>query len=177
VEKIGRGADGGYYTGQGTDVAADLCKVDLLVDAIREAGGVTIGIGDLGNEIGMAALAGTIAAHVPGGRKITCVVPTDVLLVAGCSNWGAYAIAAAMAGQTKNLSLMHTAEIEREMIAECCRAGGVDGFSTGPTMEVDGAPWQTHAAFVQLLRDVVEISISTRKPERHRFEAFEGLES
>lgn len=176
VEKIGRAADGGYYTGQATDVSSDLCKVDLLVDAVREHGRLTVGIGDLGNEIGMAPLASTIAEYVPRGKTITCAVPTDVFLVAGCSNWGAYAIIAALAGLARDASLLHSAETEREMIAECCRAGGVDGFSTGPTMEVDGASWQTHAAFVQLLRDVVEISISTRKPERHRFEGFEGLE-
>lgn len=173
VEKIGRASDGAYCTGQGNDVADHLSKIDFLVEEISKYGGLTIGIGDLGNEIGMGCIGETIHATVPLGSRIATVVPTDILIVAGCSNWGAYGICAALAGQEKNLDLIHTAEMEREMILACCRAGGVDGFSTGPTGEVDGASWQTHAAFVQLLRDIVAISISTRRPERHRFEGVE----
>jgi hypothetical protein len=170
IEKIGRAADGCYYSGPGNDNSAYLAKVDLLVDAIREAGGVTIGIGDLGNEIGMACVAETLAALLPQGKTIATVVPTDVAVVAATSNWGAYAVCAALAGLERNASLVHTGELERDMIYECCRGGGVDGHSTAPTMEVDGAAWTTHAAFVQLLHDMVEISISVRDSERMRFE-------
>jgi hypothetical protein len=170
IEKVGRAADGGYYTGLGTDVAQHLAKIDLLVDAVREAGGLTIGIGDLGTEIGCGNIADTVAAVVPGGAKIATVVSTDVLIVAGCSNWGAYGIAAALAGLEKNPRLVHTGEIEREMIVECCRAGGADSHSAAPTNEVDGAPWQTHATFVQLLHDVVELNVTTLQSERLRFE-------
>ncbi len=56
------------------------------------------------------------------------------------------------------------------MITECCLAGGVDGFSCGPTLEVDGASYRTHMAFVRLLRDVVAISIDSRRPARHQLE-------
>jgi hypothetical protein len=170
IEKIGRAADGGYYSGPGNDNSPYLCKVDLLVDAIREAGGVTVGIGDLGNEIGMACISESIASILPQGKTIASIVATDVLVLAATSNWGAYAVCAALAGLERNASLVHTAELERDMIFECCRAGGVDGHSTAPTMEIDGAPWTTHAAFVQLLHDMVEISISVRDSERMRFE-------
>jgi len=169
IEKIGRAADGNYYTGHGNDVSDTLSKVDLLFDAVRAQGGLTIGIGDLGNEIGFAGINEAMWDLVPNGQRLASSVAADFTIVGGCSNWGAYGLTAAMAGIHRNLDLMHNAELEREMIFECCRAGGVDGFSTGPTYEVDGANWRTHAAFVQLLRDVVEISIRTVKPERYRF--------
>ena len=35
--------------------------------------------------------------HIEGGPRIACVTPTDVLLTAGVSNWGGYAVAAATA--------------------------------------------------------------------------------
>src|SRR5262249_31925838 len=58
----------------------------------------TIGIGDGGNEIGMGKIAWeTIHRNVPNGGLIACRVPTDHLIVAGVSNWGAYALAAGVA--------------------------------------------------------------------------------
>jgi D-glutamate cyclase len=170
IEKIGRAKDGGYYTGRASVVTQELAKIDELVDIMNRQGALTIGVGDLGNEIGMGKIAAVVEAVVPGGQVFACAVPTEELLVAACSNWGAYAMTAALAGMERNLDLFHTAEIEREMISQCCRAGGVDGFSAAPTMEVDGAHWSTHAAFVQLLRDVVEISTNQRVPDRHRLE-------
>lgn len=170
VEKIGRASDGRYYTGQAGDVSSHLAKVDLLVDAIRDAGGLTVGIGDLGNEIGMAVIGDAVAEHLPLGSTIGCEVSTGSLVVAGCSNWGAYGVAAAIAALRRDVRLMHDWETEREMILQCCRAGATDGFSGAPTMEADGASWRTHAAFVQLLRDVVEISLDDRVPDRMRFE-------
>jgi hypothetical protein len=140
------------------------------VDEIRDNGGLTIGIGDLGNEMGFGNIYDTVVTETPKGNIIGCIVPTDILVVAGCSNWGAYGISAAIAAIRRDISILHTGDIEKEMIRECCLAGGVDGFSTGPTMEVDGASINTHADFVQLLRDIVEISMSKRKPERYRFE-------
>ncbi|CAG0949629.1 hypothetical protein ANRL3_00140 [Anaerolineae bacterium] len=177
IEKVGPAADGTYNTGMGNDIANDSAKVDLLVNAIQQAGGLTIGIGDLGNEIGMGRITDAIAMHIPLGRKIACVVPTDVLVVGGCSNWGGYGVTAALAGLERNANLIHNGEIEHAMISACCRAGGADGHSTGPTMEVDGASWKTHAAFVNLLHDVVEISIDTSKPERLRFEPEKSVQA
>lgn len=170
VEKIGRCAGGGYRTGSGTDVEPHLAKVDRLVDEARSRGVLTIGIGDLGNEIGMARIARAVVRLVKRGDIIASTVETDHLLVAACSNWGAYGLAAAMAAQTNTPAALHTGDLEARLIEACCQAGAVDGFSTGPTREVDGAGIRTHAAFVDLLGDVVRIGLDRRIPERHRIE-------
>jgi hypothetical protein len=170
VEKIGRSADGGYVTAYGTNVREHLAKIDLLVDAAREAGVLTIGIGDLGNEIGMGLIADAVAEYVPNGRSIASVVRTDCLIVGGCSNWGAYGVAASIAAMRRRVDLLHTPEIEREMILECCRAGAVDGLSAAPILAVDGLAWTIHATVVQLLRDLVVVSTDDRPTERQRFE-------
>src|SRR5438876_433702 len=58
----------------------------------------TIAIGDGGNEIGMGALSRPlIARHVAHGETIACVTPARHLIVAGVSNWGAYALLGALA--------------------------------------------------------------------------------
>ena len=63
-------------------------------------GVVTIGIGDGGNEIGMGSIPWTELARrlpEPHGGKIACRVPCDWTILAGVSNWGGYALAAAVA--------------------------------------------------------------------------------
>ena len=181
IEKIGRNRKGVYHTGQGNDVSSSLAKVDVLVDAARLAGAPTIGIGDLGNEIGMAGIEETVRRVSPHGDRcqcscragMACAVVTDHLIVAGVSNWGAYGLAAAMGAMDGKEEFLHAPELERDMIVACCRAGAVDGLSTGPTLEVDGIPWQTHTALVEMLRAVVRIGVAPRVPERHRFEVRE----
>jgi len=163
IDKIGPGRDGRYYTGHGTDISNHLCKVDLLFDAVRGKGGVTIGIGDFGNEIGLGAAAAVMAKGLVTDDRMACTVTSDGPIVAGCGNWGAYGIVAALAAMNLNHALLHAAEEERATIIACCRAGAVDGMSTAPTLEVDGAGWATHAAFVRLLRDLTALAIS-RKP-------------
>src|SRR5205807_1527308 len=64
----------------------------------RPPGLPTIGVGDGGNEIGMGKIPwDVIRRNVPNGGLIACRVPTDYLIVAGVSNWGAYALAAGVA--------------------------------------------------------------------------------
>lgn len=170
VEKIGPCEGGGYRTGSGTDVAESLAKVDLLFDAAREMDVLTVGIGDLGNEIGMAALADTVKQVVRKGDTLASAVHTTSTVVAACSNWGAYGVAAALAAIANSPEAIHTEDLEKRIVEASCLAGAVDGFSTGPTLEVDGAPLATHAAFVRLLNDVTLIALDRRTPERHLIE-------
>jgi hypothetical protein len=174
IEKIGPNRVGVYHTGPGSDVSDSLAKVDLLVAEASRAGVLTVGVGDLGNEIGFGLIEETVRELVPRanecqcpcGQGTACAVPVDCLVVAGVSNWGAYGIASALGALTRRPDLIHTAEIEREMIFECCRAGAVDGLSTGPTFAVDGQSWATHGNLVDLLRALVTTAVTERKFER-----------
>jgi hypothetical protein len=178
IEKIGRNRAGVYHSGLGSDMSNSLAKVDLLVEEAQRRGLLTIGIGDLGNEIGFGLIQDTVRQVVPRANKcqcpcqkgIACDVPVDCLVVAGVSNWGAYGVAAALAAMTSQPELIHTGDVEKEMIFECCRAGAVDGASTGPTFEVDGLSWKTHRKMVDLLREIVTIAILERRSERVAFE-------
>ena len=54
-------------------------------------------MGDGGNEIGMGRVEDyAIEGVVDHGENIACTVPTDQLVVAGTSNWGAHALVCAM---------------------------------------------------------------------------------
>ena len=82
---------------RGRDVTAATRPAHLLFEKMpwtMVGGRTTIGIGDGGNEIGMGKLSwATIRKNVPQGGEVACRVPTDYLIVAGVSNWGAYALA------------------------------------------------------------------------------------
>ena len=81
---------------RGYDISPFTAPAHLLFES-RPPGVVTIGIGDGGNEIGMGKLPWEVLrANIVLGGKIACRVPTQHLLVAGTSNWGAYALAAGL---------------------------------------------------------------------------------
>lgn len=169
IEKIGRNSNGVYCTGLGNDVSKDLCKVDLLVDYAREKDILTVGIGDLGNEIGFGNFQNLVESIVPF-PAIACTVATSRLVVAGVSNWGAYGVVAALAIKLENERFLHTSELEKMAIFASCSAGAVDGLSGGPTYEVDGLSYKTHMSIVRLLENIVQSGLAKNKVERLSFE-------
>ncbi len=110
----------------------------------------TIGIGDGGNEIGMGAipweeLDRRITSDYSG--LIPCRVATDWNIVAGTSNWGASALAAAVAllkGQTDILFQWQRAEQLKVLESIVDKANAVDGVTKQREPTVDGLPFLTY---------------------------------
>lgn len=179
IEKIGPNRQGVMHSGLGNDLTAWLGRGDQAVEVARAHGVPTIGIGDLGNEIGFGGIIDAVERHVPYGATCQCgcgggtasVLATDHLLVAGTSNWGAYALAAATAARMGHADLLHDGDDELAMLEAARRAGAVDGLSNGPTREVDGIPAAFHARWVDLLRDAARIGTDDRVSSRVAFEA------
>ncbi|WP_124800739.1 glutamate cyclase domain-containing protein [Paraburkholderia phosphatilytica] len=145
----------------------DVGHVYQLAECARKRGVLTIGIGDGGNEVGFGAVRDSITAvHPYGGRSlaghasgVVTVTATDVVVSASVSNWGAYAVAAALAARLRNADLLHSSKLDHELIAATVRAGARDGATSRADVAVDGIGWQGHAAFVELLRSVVNVSL------------------
>jgi D-glutamate cyclase len=84
---------GRNHTMRGRDITELTFPAHQLFEGPRDY--VTIGIGDGGNEIGMGKVPyPTVCRNIPNGDKVACRVATDHLIVAGVSNWGAWALAA-----------------------------------------------------------------------------------
>jgi hypothetical protein len=113
----------------------------------------TIGIGDGGNEIGMGKIPwNIIRRNIPNGGLIACRVPTDYLIVAGVSNWGAYGLAAGVSvlRGAKLPRELFDVERERELLRVMVEQGPlVDGVSGKPTVSVDGLPFERYAEPLQ----------------------------
>src|SRR5262249_41512170 len=119
----------------------------------------TIGIGDGGNEIGMGKIAwDTIHRNIPNGGLIACRVPTDFLIVAGVSNWGAYALAAGVAllRGVKLPAELFDPERERAILQAMVDAGPlVDGVTGKQTATVDGLSWEDYIRPLQEIGRIV----------------------
>jgi hypothetical protein len=146
---------GRCYSMSGFDLTPWTSPAHLLFEhaARQEPPIVTIGIGDGGNEVGMGKIPwDVIRRNIRGGAKIACRVPVDHLIVAGVSNWGAYALAAgvrALRGAPFDAELFNL-ERERQLLQMMVDFGPlVDGVSKQRTATVDGLTWEQYAAVLE----------------------------
>lgn len=109
----------------------------------------TIGIGDGGNEIGMGQIPWEdLVRRLPGeaAARIPCRIATDWTIVAGVSNWGGYALAAAtlwLRGQAELLR-DRTADQELQVLQQMVSQGpAVDGVTRQFEATMDGLPFLT----------------------------------
>lgn len=119
---------------------------------------VTIGIGDGGNEIGMGKIPhDTIARNIPNGAMIACRTATDHLIVAGISNWGAYALAAGvMLLRDRVDATLFDPENELRLLEHLVENGPlVDGVTGQRTATVDGLSFATYSQVFERIRDLL----------------------
>jgi D-glutamate cyclase len=167
IERAGPAADGNHYTMRGRDVSEHLPLAGplenwlALRNVVQHGSTVTaIGIGDGGNEIGMGKIPHeTIVKNIPNGDLIHCRVPTDHLIVAGVSNWGAYALAAGVyvLRGVKPPADLFDPDRERAILEVMVREGPlVDGVTGKQTATVDGLTWDEYAKPLVRIREILE---------------------
>jgi hypothetical protein len=155
IEKIGPNPVGIAHTASGKPTADNRARAEFLFDIGRERDIPSIGVGDNGNEIGFGRILDAVRRYKPAGETLGTRVATDVLLPANTSNWGAYAIEAAMAAVLGRADIMHTPDIERRMLEACVRTNAVDGSTGRHIMAVDGMPAEIHYAIVTMLGGIL----------------------
>ena len=162
LERVGPASDGRCHNMHGRDVTDEMVPVHGLFNVAlgRMHLVTTIGIGDGGNEIGMGKIpVEMIARNIPHGERIACRVPTHHLIVAGVSNWGAYALAAGVAvlrGQRLPASLFDV-ERERNLLRIMVEEGPlVDGVTGRQTVTVDGLAFEDYAEPLQRIGEILE---------------------
>jgi hypothetical protein len=162
VEKVGANAAGVYHNSAGHDISEQSAKTDELLDRLNDV--LTVAVGDGGNEVGMGVVEDAVREHVDHGRECQCpcnsgiaaTEEVDVLVPATVSNWGGYAIAAALDATIRaNTGALHDPETEIRMLDQCALAGGIDGIVGGTDGGCDGMPPESHAALVRLLNETI----------------------
>ncbi len=167
IERPGRAEDGRYYSMSAQDVTEHTAPIDdWFLAASRNNPGnspdaeiaedfageiVTVAIGDGGNEIGMGNVATRVRRDVPHGETIACIVPADHLIVAGVSNFGAYALAGALS-LLAGRDLLPTRRQAGEDILACVAAGACCGHTFRNEPLVDGLPLEASLEMLDRLR-------------------------
>ena len=152
VEKLGPNRRGVIHTMYGEDVTASQARTDRLFPLARRHGVLSVGIGDRGNEVGLGGLlAPGWRCACPCRGPIACAVRADRPVVAFSSNWGSYAVVAALAARLRQPHLLHRPASEGRMLRRLVEAGAVDGVTRRATLSVDGASLAVQMALVGLL--------------------------
>jgi D-glutamate cyclase-like, C-terminal len=132
IERPGLVADGTYRNYQNADFSAFNAKTDYLFNRHP----MSVGIGDGGNEIGMGNLR-DIMRRLEGLPPDPSVTTTSKLIIASCSNWGAYGLVAALSQLTAR-NLLPSVRQGREWVDRIVEVGAVDGLSGERKNWVDG---------------------------------------
>ena len=128
---------------RGLDVTGHVRPAHFLFE---KADVPTIGIGDGGNEIGMGTIGwDVIHQNIPQGGRIACRVATQHTIVAGVSNWGAWALAC-LWRKLAGIPPLPGVREESDILELMAREGPlVDGVTGRRLATVDGLAWYHHA--------------------------------
>lgn len=173
TETAGANISGEYHNAVGVNMTGIEAKQDNLFSGMQKLGVPAFAVGDLGNEIGMGTIEPHIRQFIPytGGNGtftgckcgcntgITAATKADFLITATVSDWGVYAVIAALAYILKDISIMHDAETEEMILRECCLSGMVD--MTGSLLPaIDGFSVEIEKQIVALMRSTVEYALN-----------------
>lgn len=163
VERIGWNVLREHHSGRGVRLSHLVAKLDPVFEVMHGRGLPTVGIGDLGNELGLGSIRPAVErataygakCECPCGAGMACAVPADVPVVAGVSEWGAYGVCAALAYLQADPDILHSPAQEEAMLRACASAGAIDGPTGRPLPWVDGIETEYHVQLVRQLHDVI----------------------
>lgn len=175
IERLGPNRKGLIHGATGLSYDPVHAKTQHLFEMAKDRKIKTIGIGDMGNEIGFGLIIEDVLKIAPFGAKCQCpcgmgmatTVATDVLISAAISNWGAYGISAGLAALLKRPEILHDPKTQARMLEACVMAGAVDGLHAAQILSDDGVPEPSHQSLVQLLHAIVEIGLTSPATPGH----------
>src|SRR5262249_49085605 len=149
-ERCGPSRDGRPRDARGEDMTDCNAPLERLFSAGPWS---TIGIGDLGNELGMGSLPYDLVAHsVPRGGLLWCSIACAYPIMCGISNFGGAALLGATAllspGRTRQMLEPVRPDFARHLLEAAVRDGGAianDATDAPPRSHlfVDGLPWSS----------------------------------
>lgn len=163
VEKPGANAQGFMHTFDGARIEGGSRSVDSHFAALAQRRTLTVGIGDQGNEIGFGLLGDALPQIHPPIDRCTCgcggtiaaATATEYLYPVAVSNWGAYALVAALALLTRDTSILLQPEEEKRMLKVCAVRGCCDGARRRGMYGIDGIDGHVSVRLVAAMRNLV----------------------
>jgi len=168
TEKLGMNEKGVQHSVTGRARTGNRAYVDWIAWEMNELGKTTIGIGDGGNEIGFGKVFMAARKLILHGEECVCGcgggiitrTATTYLYPVSISNWGCYALCAALAIAVKDPSLVVQPEEEDAMLRRCCEIELCDGGSGKPIYAIDGVSGEVSVGFVRMLQEEVFVMMT-----------------
>jgi hypothetical protein len=163
IERPGWNEKRVYHTMGGLNISDIVGKTDLLFTYAQKRKIATVAVGDGGNELGCGKISDAVKKHVPFGLNCKCgcgsgiaaATPSDVLVIARVSNWGAYGVAACLAIQ-EGLHYVHNGTAEFQLLDKVITAGGIDSVTREPKPLVDGLSTEINCLVADLLWQITK---------------------
>ena len=164
IERPGRNEKGCYHMANGRSITEFVAKIDELFEGVGRRGGLTIGIGDLGNELGMGALKDATRKVLRYGEQCQCgcgvgigaQFPVDATVFGSISEDAAYAFLACMAHLKRMPELLQSSELETRVLEACCSNGATDGPSGLSMPWIDYLDIKNHNHQIELMREIIQ---------------------
>lgn len=172
IEAPGSNEKGVYHNATGLDLSNLEAKSDVLFELLASQGVETFAVGDLGNETGMGTVKETVCRYIPYAGKdgegdscrcgcgggICAKTEAKHILTATVSDWGVYAVIAALAYFKNDLEIMHTPETERRALYTASEAGMIDMYGD-LIPAIDGMNEEMNCSIVSLMRELVRSTL------------------
>ena len=164
IERPGRAEKtNDYRTMRARDISNVTAPLDYLFpnnkDPASKKPYLTVSVGDGGNEVGTGNIMNKIIENVPMGDQICTISSCDVLVMAGVSNWGGIAIAAALAITSENREagkyFIELCGKQQDMLRKMIEQGSYDGVSGNKIEAIDGMMFTNE--HTQINNDLVSV--------------------
>ncbi len=164
-EAPGRNKNGYYHNAVGVNTTEVEAKYDVLFKKCQELGIYNLSIGDLGNEIGMAAIEEHIREYIPYAEEGGCKAGTgfgiladtkaDNIITATVSDWGCNALMAATAFLLGNPELLHSQEEQSQAMDAAAASGMLDMYGQ-PRPYIDGIGKNINLPLISMMKALIE---------------------
>lgn len=173
VECPGAAKNGRYHNARGIDVTNLEAKQDIIFDKLKKSGVLNIAIGDLGNEIGMAAISDCLVNKIP-------VVPVtsnaDNIITSTVSDWGCYSLIAILAYMKNDCEIMHDRVVQEKVMRIACENGLID-MCGDHVPAIDGFGVEITASIVNIMKELVKSTFNLKDSCKYWFEKLTELKS
>lgn len=160
VELPGANSEGKYHNVTAREVPSELViKADVVFREARKRGIPTIGIGDGGNELGMANVSEAIIEKLHNGRTIAPATEVDVLIASSISNWGSIGLACAICALIGQPDVIKDLDVVR-ITDRLVDAGAIDGLTAYVDPKNDGTTHEVNKALLSMLSMAVKMHLN-----------------
>ncbi len=163
IERPGANEFGVYHSALGGNINHKVAKIDYLFEEVHRRGGFTVGVGDLGNELGVGNAREDMFDLFPFGRTCCCgcgggtitAVCADAPIMGASSEIAVYGLLAALQELSGKQRILCTADLQLHVLQQAALHGAVDGQDGRRSATIDIMGSDAVCRLIQVLHDVL----------------------